>query len=147
LIDLLPIFTFLKNMDLFIVFAVILGVAGFGFTGFFIYNLMKNRHTSARTRRFNLIFLAIAILVLLISLSLVLFGNAELADWGWLIGSLDLAIAIVLFAGQGYRVGFRQMEEDGVGFIRFFQLGSSILLCLAIAPAFFALLVYATRLR
>jgi hypothetical protein len=134
-------------MDIFIIFAVLLGIAGLGFAVFFVYNLMKSPHTGNKTRTFNLVLLAIAGMVLLGSLLLVLFAGGKLADWGMVIASAVLALVLFLFAGQGYGVGFKQMEEDGVGFIRFFQLGSSILLCLAFAPAFFAFIIYATRLQ
>lgn len=137
-----------KVMDyLFLAFASILGLGGLSFTAYFAYSLLKTPQTGARTRSFNLWFLGLAGVVLLIGLALALFGDERTAAWGTVIAAADMAIVLLLLAAQGYGVGFKQMEEDGVGFIRFFQLGSSILFCLALAPAFFAFITYATRLR
>jgi hypothetical protein len=134
-------------MDVFLIFALALGVAGIGFAGFFSYKLVQNKYTGQHTRLFNIAFLTIAGIIFLISLALTLFAGGSLADWGLVVASADLAVVLFMLAGQGYGVGFKQMDEDGVGFIRFFQLGSSIMLCLAFAPAFFAFFTYATRIR
>ncbi len=132
---------------LFLAFVVLLVVAGLVFVGVFIYRLFTVPEFGVQGRKLNLVLLPIIGLVVLVSLGLALFGGGSTADWGAVIASGAGAFGLVILSGQGFWVGFKQMDEDGVGFLRFFQLGSSIILCLAFAPAFFAFITYATKLR
>jgi|GEM_PF-3118835 len=132
---------------LFLAFVILLVLNGLVFVGVFIYRLFNVPELGAQGRRLNLILLPIIGLVVLINLGLAIFGDGNTADWGMVIASGAGAIGLVIISGQGFWVGFKQMDEDGVGFLRFFQLGSSVILCLAFAPAFFSFITYATKLR
>ena len=131
---------------LFLAFAALLGVAGLSFVGFFIYKLMQTPEIGPKLRAFNWGFLALAGLIVLSGLALAVFGTGSLTDWGAVLATAALTFTLWILAAEGFGIGFKQQEEDGVGFLRFFQIGSSIIFCFSLAPAFFAFITYATRL-
>jgi hypothetical protein len=130
---------------LFLAFASLLGLGGLGFVGVFIYRLMQTPEAGPKLRTFNQIFLVLMGLVVLSGLGLALFGSNNLSDWGQVQAAGGLALALWVLAAEGFGIGFKQMEDDGVGYLRFFQLGSSIVLCFSLAPAFYAFVTYASR--
>lgn len=130
---------------LFLGFAIGLGLAGLGFVGVFIYRLMRTPDAGPGLKAFNQAFLGLVGLVVISGLALLIFGSGTAADWGGVQAAAGLALALWVLAAEGFGIGFKQMEEDGVGYLRFFQLGSSIVLCLSFAPAFYAIVTYATR--
>ncbi len=132
---------------LFLGFVGLLGLLGMAFLTVFIYRLDRATELGPRMRRFNRGLLALAIAALLIGFSLAFLTSAPLSDWGLVLALTILTLTMLVLAATGFGVGFRQMEEDGVGFIRFFQLGSAIIFCLALVPAFIAFITYAARLR
>ena len=131
---------------LFLGFVGLLILAGLGFLGYYIYKLDRTPEVSPRLRRINRFIVGAAGLIGLIGIGLGLGAASPLADWGLTIGLTILATAMLILAAEGFGVGFQQMDEDGIGFLRFFQLGSAIIFCMAFAPAFVAFIVYATRL-
>ncbi len=132
---------------LFLGFVSFLGVLGLAFAGVFFYQLDRVPQMTGRVRRFNRIFVGLAGLALVVGLGLALGAGRPASDWGLVVGLGALALALLTLAAQGFGVGFQQMDEDGIGFLRFFQLGSAIILCLAFVPAFIAFITYATRLQ
>ena len=132
---------------LFLGFVILLGLAGLGFLVFFSYRLDRTPEIGSRLRRFNRGLLALTLLALVVGLGLAMAGSAPLSDWGLVLALGMLALTMLVLAAQGFGIGFQQQEQDGVGFIRFFQLGSAIILCLALVPAFIAFITFAARLR
>lgn len=132
---------------LFLAFVILLGLAGLVFVVFFIYKLMQTPEAGPKLRAFNRAFLVLAGLVVLTGLALAFFGSGTAATWGLVQATGAFALTLWILAAEGFGIGFKQMDEDGVGFLRFFQLGSSILLCLSFAPAFYACITYATQLN
>ncbi|NWJ47175.1 MAG: hypothetical protein HXX08_15040 [Chloroflexi bacterium] len=132
------------NDTLFLIFAGALGIAGLVFVGIFTYRLLRVPEMGKLGRRVNLVILALASIAALVGTGFAITTSGRAADWGNFIASATLAITMLWLAAQGFGVGFKQMNEDGIGFLRFFQLGSSIVLCLALVPTFNALLTWAT---
>lgn len=132
---------------LFLAFVGGLALAGLAFLVVFVYRLDHTPEMSGFMRRFNRGLVGLALAALLVGLTLALVATRPLADWGLVVGLGSLAFMMLAQAAQGFGVGFQQMEEDGIGFLRFFQLGSAIILCMAFVPAFVAFITYATRLR
>jgi hypothetical protein len=135
------------NDELFLGFAVVLGILGTIFVSVYVYRLLKVPEMGKSGRTINLVFLAGAGVFFLVGMGLTFFGSDKASDWGLFLSSATLAVALLWLAAQGFGVGFKQMDEDGIGFLRFFQLGSSIVLCLSLAPAFFAFITFASKLR
>lgn len=132
---------------LFLIFVTLLGLAGLAFFGMFVYRLDRTPEMGRPMRQFNRGLVGLGLCGLVAGLALAIFTAAPLADWGLVLGLGLLAFVMLLVAAQGFGVGFQQMEEDGIGFLRFFQLGSAIVVCMAFAPAFVAFITYSTRLR
>ncbi len=132
---------------LFLGFVIVLGLAGLAFLLFFIYRLDRTPEIGAGVKRFNRGLLGLTALFFGGGLLLAILGTAPLSDWGLVIGLGILALTMLLLAAQGFGVGFQQQDQDGVGFLRFFQLGSAIIFCLALFPAFIAFITYAARLK
>ncbi len=130
---------------IFLVFAAILGVAGLIFAGYYIYRLMKTPEVGPKMRAFNRLFLGLVALGIIAGLFMALFGEGKIGLWGQVQAAGLLALALWIMAAEGFGVGFQQMEQDGVGFIRFFQLGSSVLLCYSLAPAFYAFITFGSN--
>ncbi len=135
------------NDSAFLIFTIILGLLGTGFACFYAYKLLQTPEMGSKGRRFNIVFLIIAGLILVTGLVLAFAGSGRIADWGTFLATGIVAVTLLWLAAQGFGVGFRQMEKDGIGFLRLFQLGSSIILCLAIVPAFYAFVTFATKIR
>lgn len=131
---------------IFLVFTILLGLAGTAFFGYYTYKLDKTPEIKNKRRMFNRGLLALGILFFVVGLALSLLATGTLADWGLVLGLSAIASVMFLLAAQGFGVGFQQMDEDGIGFIRFFQLGSAIIICLAFVPAFIAFVTYNSRL-
>ncbi|HEX2913069.1 MAG TPA: hypothetical protein VH186_19850 [Chloroflexia bacterium] len=132
---------------LFLLFVALLVIAGLGFLIFYIYRLDHTPEMTSAMRRVNRGLLGIGGLLVLAGLLTTFFSNAPLADWGLVIALGVLAVVMLVLAAQGIGIGFQQMEEDGIGFLRFFQLGSAIVVCMAFVPAFIAYITFATRLN
>ena len=132
---------------LFLGFVAFLVVAGLSFLSVFIYRLDRTPEMTPRVRNFNRGMIAGASLILLVGVGTAYFAASPLADWGLVVGLAAFALMLVGLAAQGFGVGFQQMDEDGIGFLRFFQLGSAIVFCMAFVPAFIAFIVYASRLK
>ena len=132
---------------LFLTFVTALGIGGLTFLAVFIYRLDRTPEMTPGVRRFNRGLVGLAGLVGLIGLGLALLASAPLSDWGLVVGLGVFALMLIMLAAQGFGVGFQQMDEDGIGFLRFFQLGSAILFCMAFVPAFIAFIIYASRLK
>jgi len=130
---------------LFLTFALILGLGGLGFAAYFLYRLMRTPEAGPKLKAFNRAFFGLVGLLIVTGLALAIFGQAKAGEWGQMQAAAGLAVGLWVLAAEGYGIGFQQMEQDGVGFLRFFQLGSSVVLCLSLAPAFFALVTYAAR--
>ena len=135
-------------MDLtFIVFATFLGLLALAYVGYFISNLINVSEVGPGLRSFVMSFVTITGTIALVGGLAGILLSPSVSDWSIIIAAVDLTVMLLVLAGIGFSIGFRQMEEDGVGYLRFFQLGSSIVLVLAIAPAFFAFITYATRIN
>jgi hypothetical protein len=132
--------------NIFLIFTIILAAAGLSFFGYYFYRLDRTPEIKPARRNFNRALLGIGSLVFAVGTGISFLASAPLADWGYVIGLGGLALTMFLLAFQGYGVGFEQMEEDGVGFIRFFQLGSTLVICIAFVPAFLAFVTYSSRL-
>ncbi len=132
---------------IFVTFAAVLGLMALLYVGFFVQNLLNVPEAGPRLRTFVGFFVLLTGVVAVLGVGAALLIGPPLSDWGAVIAATDLTVLLVVLAGVGFSIGFRQMEEDGVGYLRFFQLGSSIVLVLAIAPAFFGFITYATRLQ
>lgn len=135
-------------MDLlFLGFVTFLIIIGTGFLGVFIYRLDRTPEMTPRLRRINRWLVGLTGLILLGGLGLAFTVAAPLRDWGLFSALAALALLMVLLAAQGFGIGFQQMDEDGIGFLRFFQMGSAIIFCMAFVPAFIAFITYSTRLK
>ncbi len=132
---------------LFLIFAGLLALGGLGFTGYFIFKIMRTPHAGAGLKAFNRVFLVSAGLIIAVGIFLAFFSSGIPAGWGIVLASGGVSISLLILAVEGFGIGFKQMEEDGVGFLRFFQIGSSIEFCLSLAPAFFAFITFATVLQ
>lgn len=128
-------------------FVVCLAICGTAFLGVFIYKLDQTPEMVPRMRRFNRRMVVITVLILVAGINLSLFLDPPLADWCQFGALVALAAMMLFLAAQGFGIGFQQMDEDGVGFLRFFQLGSAIVFCMAFVPAFVAFITYSTRLQ
>lgn len=131
---------------LFLGFVAFLVIIGTIFLGVFVYRLDRTPEMTPRLRRVNRTLVVLTALVLAVGLALSLLAAAPLADWGLFAALTGLAVLMLLLAAQGFGIGFQQMDEDGIGFLRFFQLGSAIVFCMAFVPAFIAFITYSTRL-
>ncbi len=132
---------------LFLGFVIFLALLGLSFLGFFIYRLDRTPEMTPRIRRFNRTMIALGAVCLSSGFALTFLTTPPLADWGLVAGLSVLALVMVMLAAQGFGVGFQQMDEDGIGFLRFFQLGSAIIFCMAFVPAFIAFVTYAGKLK
>ena len=128
----------------FVTFLILIGTA---FLGVFVYRLDRTPEMTPRLRRVNRLLVGLTGFILVVGLVLAFTMAAPLADWGLFTALSALAVFMVLLAAQGFGIGFQQMDEDGIGFLRFFQLGSAIIFCMAFAPAFIAFITYSTRLK
>jgi hypothetical protein len=132
---------------LFLGFVVFLLIIGITFLGVFVYRLDRTPEMTPRLRRINRLLVGLTGLILAGGLGLGFTAAAPLADWSLFIALVALAFLMVVLAAQGFGIGFQQMDEDGVGFLRFFQMGSAIIFCMAFVPAFIAFITYSTRLQ
>jgi len=132
---------------IFVTFATVLGLLALLYVGFFVQNLLNVPEAGPRLRAFVSFFVLLTGVIAVLGTSAAFLAGPPLSDWGAVIAAADLTLLLLVLAAVGFSIGFRQMEEDGVGYLRFFQLGSSIVLVLAIAPAFFGFITYATRLQ
>jgi uncharacterized protein YacL len=132
---------------LFLGFVLLLVVLGTAFLAVFVYKLDRTPEMTRTMRRVNRLLLGLTGLILVAGLSLAFTMAAPLADWSLFVALTALAVLMILLAAQGFGIGFQQMDEDGVGFLRFFQLGSAIILCMSFVPAFIAFITYSTRLQ
>lgn len=128
----------------FVIFLILIGTA---FLGVFVYRLDRTPEMTPRLRRVNRLLVGLTGLILVVGLGLAFTAAAPLADWGLFAALSALAVLMVMLAAQGFGIGFQQMDEDGIGFLRFFQLGSAIIFCMAFVPAFIAFITYSTRLK
>src|SRR5438045_8746528 len=104
----------------FVTFLVIIGVI---FLGVFVYRLDRAAEMAPRLRRVNRLLVGLTGLIVVVGLGLAFMAAAPLADWGLFAALSALAVLMLLLAAQGFGIGFQQMDEDGIGFLRFFQLG------------------------
>ena len=128
-------------------FVYILGIIGTAFLGVFFYRLDTAPEMTPTMRQVNRMLLVITGLVVVSGMALSFIAEEPLADWGQFVSLAGLALMMLFLAAQGFGIGFRQMDEDGVGFLRFFQLGSAIIFVLAFAPAFVAFVTFSTKLQ
>ena len=132
---------------LYLSFVFILAIFGTAFLGVFIYKLDQTPEMSPRLRQVNRAFEAVTGLILIVGLVISATADPPLADWGQFVSLVSLAVLMLFLAAQGFGIGFQQMDEDGIGFLRFFQLGSAIIFCMAFVPAFIAFITYSTKLN
>ena len=132
---------------LFLSFVCILAIFGTAFPVAFIYKLDQTPEMPPRMRLINRALIALAGVILIAGLAASSFADPPLADWGQFVSLATLAVVMLFLAAQGFGIGFQQMEEDGIGFLRFFQIGSAIVFCMAFVPAFIAFITYSTRLN
>lgn len=132
---------------LFVTFVFALAICGTAFLGVFVYKLDQTPEMSPRLQRFNRAVLAVTGIVLVAGFILSSLADPPMADWGQFVALAALALLMLFLAAQGFGIGFQQMDEDGVGFLRFFQIGSAIVFCMAFVPAFVAFITYSTRLQ
>ncbi len=128
----------------FVTFLILIGTA---FLGFFVYRLDQTPEMTPRLRRVNRLLVGLTGVILVVGLILAFMAAGSLADWGLFAALSAMAVLMILLAAQGFGIGFQQMDADGIGFLRFFQLGSAIVFCMAFAPAFIAFITYSTRLH
>jgi hypothetical protein len=127
-------------------FVFILAIFGTAFLGVFIYKLDQTPEMTPRMRLINRALVVVAGVILTGGLAVSSIADRPLADWGQFVSLAVLAIMMLFLAAQGFGIGFQQMEEDGIGFLRFFQIGSAIVFCMAFVPAFVAFITYSTKL-
>lgn len=131
---------------LFLSFVLVLAICGTAFLVVFVYRLDQTPEMPPRMRQINRALLAVAGVILVGCLVISSLADNSLADWSQFVSLVTLAVVMLLLAAQGFGIGFQQMDEDGVGFLRFFQLGSAIIFCMAFVPAFIAFITYSTKL-
>ena len=124
-----------------------LAIAAVAYVVYFVRRLLTAPDAGRTMRRFTLALLAIGGAVLVVAVAAAFVGTGRLSDTAQVVAAFDLTLMLMTLAVEGLGVGFRQMDRDGVGFIRFFQLGASIVLVLALAPAFYGYITLATRLQ
>lgn len=128
-------------------FAFCLAICGTAFLGVFVYKLDQAPEMLPRMRLVNRVLMGITVVALVIGMTLSYIFDPPTADWCQFIALALLALTMLFLAAQGFGIGFQQMDEDGVGFLRFFQLGSAIVFVMAFAPAFVAFITFSTRLQ
>jgi hypothetical protein len=128
-------------------FVFILAICGTAFLGVFVYKLDQTPEMLPRMRQVNRVLMGITVVALMVGMLLSLLLDPPLADWCQFIALALLALTMLFLAAQGFGIGFQQMDEDGVGFLRFFQLGSAIVFVMAFVPAFVAFITFSTRLQ
>jgi hypothetical protein len=131
---------------IFVIFALALGILALVYVGFFVYRLLGVPEAGPRLRSFTRFFVGLILLIVAVSIIVGLVASTPISDWGAVVAASAITLLLLVVAVLGFSIGFRQMDEDGIGYLRFFQLGSSIILTLAIAPAFFAFVTYSTKL-
>lgn len=127
-------------------FVYILAIFATAFLGVFIYKLDQTPEMSLRMRLVNRTLIGITLAVVIVGLTLSVLTDPPLADYSSVAALATLAVTLLFLAAQGFGIGFQQMDEDGVGFLRFFQIGSAIVFVMAFVPAFVAYITFSTKL-